>query len=227
MLAFLSCLWSSPPSPPPSPPEEAGPSAEAPPTSAPSGPYKTKEVAEFIVGFWLRDKRFYGMRSGEIPIAMWSSPRDSDLARNIERDKMPGVPHYLETAFGHFVNCLFEAFGFIRSTAVRHAFNMNWMTDVVQMGQCVYHGYPVAFRIKEDTGEWGPWMGNELFTGDVEGFESLPVPPPLWLPGETLRSGAVVPDPWGRLWDADKYDQGEFERVFLADRMARGKPLEP
>ena len=87
------------------------------------------------------------------------------------------------------------------------------MTDLVDMGQGVYHGYPQALRFQADDGSWEPWMGNEIFTEELatlvdEEWEKLPMPPKLF--------EEVYADPWGRLMCAKSQEE---KRVHICDVM--------
>ena len=79
--------------------------------AAVAGPYKTMETIRIIIGFWLRDTRFFGVCSGPIEVNMWSEPRDSSRETNLNGDKLPGVPHCYQTQLGHFISACYEAFG--------------------------------------------------------------------------------------------------------------------
>ena len=73
--------------------------------------HRKLERVEIVLGFHLRRPEVFGMRSGDINVAMWSEPRDSSTASFLLGDKPHGVPHLYKTPFGHFFNCAFEAFG--------------------------------------------------------------------------------------------------------------------
>ena len=80
------------------------------------------------------------------------------------------------------------------SGAARACWVKNVMLHFVDGGQSVFHGYPMAYRFFEQAdGGWSRWYGNEIFLKslDTSDWQSLPKPPPLWLPGQAVKEGAV------------------------------------
>ena len=190
-------------------------------TPAPTEEYRVQETVEVIVGFYLRDRRFFGCRSGPITVRMWpkdeSEEKDNSAKRFILGDSA-GVPHLYQTQLGHYVSCVAEAFGQDnyakpdeqpaggRGVTAQTSDGGNdgrimsramrcshVMKEWVMDGQCVDHGLPIAIRFLEpETQEWSKFFGNEIFVCGLDDNDEWKQLP---TPPPLVRQGMENPPP--------------------------------